>query len=158
VAARKKAGTRYHPPGRCKSIALRTAPGNDARARWGGPEQERGVRRKAPNNPLRCAVHAARKPGVAFHGDPSNACVRPLEAAGKTFLPSRYPASGRKPVVCRPWQTPRNGMRCALFCTPRHMSPSSRLSRCLQGTIDHLKQVYCGDLYPGSASAAPSVP
>jgi hypothetical protein len=35
-------------------------------------------------NPLRCAVPAARKPGVAIHGHPRDACVAPLEAAGKT--------------------------------------------------------------------------
>ena len=40
-------------------------------------------------NPLRCAVRASRKPGVTIHGHPSNACVRPLETAGKTSCFSR---------------------------------------------------------------------
>ena len=35
-------------------------------------------------NPLRYAVPAARKPGVAFHGHPCDACVASLGAAGKT--------------------------------------------------------------------------
>ena len=45
-------------------------------------------------NPLRCAVPATRKPWVAIHGHPCDACVAPLEAAGKTSCFSR---SGKYP-------------------------------------------------------------
>jgi hypothetical protein len=34
---------------------------------------------------LRVVVHAARKPGVGIRTHPFDACVSPLEAAGKTF-------------------------------------------------------------------------
>src|SRR6266481_83663 len=39
---------------------------------------------RAAVNPLRCAVPAPRKPGVAIPGHPRDACVAPLGAAGKT--------------------------------------------------------------------------
>lgn len=39
---------------------------------------------RAAVNPLRCAVDAPRKPWVTVHRHPSNACVRPMDAAGKT--------------------------------------------------------------------------
>jgi hypothetical protein len=45
-------------------------------------------------NPLRYAIPASRKPGVAIHGHPRDACVAPLEAAGKTSCFSR---SGKCP-------------------------------------------------------------
>ena len=41
---------------------------------------------RAGVNPLGCAIHASRKPGVAVNGHPSNACVRPLGARGKNFV------------------------------------------------------------------------
>jgi hypothetical protein len=37
-------------------------------------------------NPLRCAVRAARKPGVDVLGHPFDACVSPLDAAGNASL------------------------------------------------------------------------
>jgi hypothetical protein len=46
-------------------------------------------------NPLRCAVRATRKPRVAFHGHPFDACVSPM---GPSSKPS-------------------------LVCTPHHMTP-----------------------------------
>ena len=52
-----------------------------------------GISRTAVN-PLRYAVPAARKPGVAIHGHPRDACVAPMEAAGKTSCFSR---SGKCP-------------------------------------------------------------
>ena len=36
-------------------------------------------------NPLRCAVHALRKPSVAIHCHPFEACVSPMDAAAKIF-------------------------------------------------------------------------
>ena len=55
-------------------------------------------------NPLRCAVRAARKPGVAIHGHPSNACVGPREAAGNTCDAFAVRAS-LQAWVRRPWRT-----------------------------------------------------
>ncbi len=55
-------------------------------------------------NPLRCAVRASRKPRAAVNGRPSNACVRPMEPAGKAFCAFAI-LHRRKPVVCHPWRT-----------------------------------------------------
>gem|GEM_PF-5667772 len=45
-------------------------------------------------NPLRYAIPASRKPGVAIHGHPRDACAAPMEAAGKTSL---FLRSGKYP-------------------------------------------------------------
>ena len=57
-------------------------------------EQERVEREaivRAAVKPLRYAARAPRKPGVTFHGHPSNACIGPLAAAGKTFSAPAIP-------------------------------------------------------------------
>jgi len=55
-------------------------------------------------NPLRCAVPATRKPWVAIHGHPCDACVAPLEAAGKTCdaMQSCIAASQGLPSLANP--------------------------------------------------------
>ena len=60
---------------------------NDKVHRAQRPDQT-GIFRTAVN-PLRCAVPATRKPWVAIHGPPRDACVAPMGAAGKTSCFSR---------------------------------------------------------------------
>jgi hypothetical protein len=55
--------------------------------------------------PLRCAVHASRKPGVSIHVHPFDACVSPLAAADKT------------PVL----YAPENKHRSTFWCGPRRL-------------------------------------
>jgi hypothetical protein len=55
---------------------------------------------RAAVNPLRCAVRAARKPRATFPGHPFDACVSPMEAAGKTFFPLAILLRAESPVVC----------------------------------------------------------
>ena len=40
---------------------------------------------RAAANPLRCAIRASRKPRANVLVRPYNACVAPMDAAGKTF-------------------------------------------------------------------------
>ena len=60
-----------------------------------GPE--RAATGRAGVDPLRCALLASRKPWVTVSGHPSNACVRPMEAAGKTYQPQDVATDASRP-------------------------------------------------------------
>src|SRR5712672_2580908 len=47
-----------------------------------------GAARLAPSGPLPFAVPASRKPWVAIHGHPCDACVAPLRAFKSAFRPT----------------------------------------------------------------------
>jgi hypothetical protein len=91
---------------------------------YGGSERLRLVR--AAVNPLRCAIHASRKPGVTILGHPFDACVSPLEAAGKTFCAFALHAARRKPVVRKSRRTPLVACDEPVFFTPRPKPTCSR--------------------------------
>jgi hypothetical protein len=103
-------------------------------------------------DPSRCAVHAPRKPGVAIHGHPFDACVSPLGPAGKSFCAfarnASAPASLRSsPDIhvrsfaavrltlrrtesrwfAGPWQTPLVACDEPMLCTPWAMTTRDHL-------------------------------
>jgi hypothetical protein len=70
-------------------------------------------------DPLRCAVRAPRKPGVAIHGHPFDACVSPLEPAGKPFCAFAILRRTESRWFADPWQTPLGVYASPKVCTPR---------------------------------------
>jgi hypothetical protein len=57
-------------------------------------------------NPLRCAIRASRKPRANVLVRPYNACVAPMDAAGKTFWAFAILHRPESRWCANPWQTP----------------------------------------------------
>ncbi len=72
--------------------------------------------------PLRFAILASRKPGVAFPGHPFDACVSPLEAAGEHFCAFAFLRRAESRWFANPWQTPLGACAEPLVRTLRSMT------------------------------------
>jgi hypothetical protein len=102
---------------------------------------ERGGRITAPSithAAAHCGAEAAERfrhrvmRGVEARVGLTACASRTAGGCGKNFLPSRFPASGRKPVVCRPGQSPPVACDGPCFSRPKRQNvlpPSKRESR-----------------------------
>ena len=87
---------------------------------------------RAAVNPFGFAFGASRKPWVTVLGHPSNACVRPLDAAGNTFSAlardASAPASLRTSPASMSGRSPACGSPCSALNAgglPIHSKPRS---------------------------------
>jgi hypothetical protein len=85
-------------------------------------EWPRAVMVRAAVDPLRCAIRASRKPGVAIPGHPFDVYVSPLEAAGNAFCAFAILRRPESRWFADPWQTPLVACDQPLRFTPRPMT------------------------------------